>query len=171
MLTTTSSRPNRATAASTAAATAFWSVTSRSTVSSSSPAEGSWVRMPSACLAVATIAAETVAILRLEAGHYPNDRQLADLVGELTVKSPEFTAWWADHRVLRRTHGEKHYHHPLVGDLHFQYQSFLAPGDTDQSLCVYNVEPGSATAQAMEVLGSWTAPQPEDDAQSDRSAR
>ncbi|MET8783539.1 hypothetical protein [Streptomyces sp. NPDC004589] len=35
------------------------------------------------------IAAETVGILRLEAGRRPHDRQLADLVGELTLRSPE----------------------------------------------------------------------------------
>ncbi|MGW7379010.1 MmyB family transcriptional regulator [Streptomyces sp. NPDC054794] len=79
------------------------------------------------------IAAETVAILRLEAGRYPNDRLLADLVGELTLRSPEFTTWWNDHRVLRRTHGTKLYHHPLVGDLSFSYESFQVPGDVDQS--------------------------------------
>ncbi|MFI9360716.1 helix-turn-helix transcriptional regulator [Kitasatospora sp. NPDC053057] len=104
------------------------------------------------------IAAETVAILRLEAGRYPHDRRLADLVGELTIQSPEFTGWWNDHRVLRRTHGAKHYHHPLVGDLHFSYESFQVPGDAEQTLCVYNVEPGSETAQSLRVLASWTAP-------------
>lgn len=105
------------------------------------------------------IAAETVAILRFEAGRYPHDRQLADLVGELTLQSPEFTGWWNDHRVLRRTHGAKHYYHHLVGDLHFSYESFQAPGDAEQTLCVYNVEPGSETAQALQVLASWTAPE------------
>ncbi|MFI1655135.1 helix-turn-helix transcriptional regulator [Streptomyces sp. NPDC020472] len=104
------------------------------------------------------IAAETVAILRLEAGRHPQDRQLADLVGELTLGCEEFTGWWNDHRVLRRTHGTKHYHHPLVGDLYFSYESFQAPGDAEQTLCVYNVEPGSETAQALQVLASWTAP-------------
>ncbi|WP_327428443.1 helix-turn-helix transcriptional regulator [Streptomyces sp. NBC_01236] len=108
----------------------------------------------------ARIAAETVAILRLEAGRHPHDRRLADLVGELTLRSPEFTDWWNDHRVLRRTHGSKHYHHPLVGDLHFAYESFQPPGDPDQTLCVYNVEPGSATAEALRLLSSWTAPEP-----------
>jgi transcriptional regulator with XRE-family HTH domain len=106
------------------------------------------------------IASETTAILRFEAARYPRDRQLADLVGELTLRCPEFTGWWNDHRVLRRTHGAKHYHHPLVGDLHFTYESFQAPGDTEQTLCVYNVEPGSPTAQALQVLGSWNAPAP-----------
>ncbi|MCT9930981.1 hypothetical protein N5079_12210 [Planotetraspora sp. A-T 1434] len=49
----------------------------------------------------------------------PHDRQLADLVGELMLRSPEFTTWWNDHRVLRCTHGAKLHHHPVVGDLHF----------------------------------------------------
>lgn len=105
------------------------------------------------------IASETVAMLRLEAGRYPHDRQLADLVGELTLQCPEFTGWWNDHRVLRRTHGAKNYHHPLVGSLRFFYESFQAPGDAEQTLCVYNVEPGSETAQALRVLASWTAPE------------
>ncbi|MFJ5780395.1 hypothetical protein [Streptomyces sp. NPDC093094] len=70
------------------------------------------------------IAAETVAVLRLEAGRHPHDRQLADLVGELTLKSTEFTSWWNDHRVLRRTHGAKRCFHPLVGELRFSYESF-----------------------------------------------
>lgn len=107
------------------------------------------------------IAAETVAMLRLEAGRHPNDRQLADLVGELTLKSAEFSTWWNDHRVLRRTHGAKSYHHPLVGDLHFSYESFSAPGESDQTLCVYNVEPGSETARSLQLLTNWTAPQPD----------
>ncbi|SEG30494.1 Helix-turn-helix domain-containing protein [Nonomuraea solani] len=106
------------------------------------------------------IAAETVAVLRLEAGRYPQDRRLTDLISELTLRSPEFSSWWNDHRVLRRTHGTKLYHHPLAGDLHFSYESFQPPGDTDQSLCVYNIEPGSATAQALQFLTNWTAPQP-----------
>ncbi|MEU9734303.1 hypothetical protein [Streptomyces sp. NPDC048002] len=104
------------------------------------------------------IAAETVAVLRFEAGRYPDDRRLADLVGELAVKCPEFTTWWNDHRVLRRTHGDKHYRHPLVADMHFAYESFQVPGDPEQTLCVYNVEPGSETAEALRVLAGWTAP-------------
>ncbi|WP_329170218.1 helix-turn-helix transcriptional regulator [Streptomyces decoyicus] len=106
------------------------------------------------------IAAETVAVLRLEAGRHPRDKQLADLVGELTLKSPEFSTWWNDHRVLRRTHGAKGYHHPLVGDLHFSYESFQVPGDNEQTLCVYNVEAGSESARSLQLLVSWTTPQP-----------
>ncbi|MFB7223878.1 hypothetical protein [Streptomyces sp. NPDC056227] len=28
------------------------------------------------------------------------------------MRCPEFSTWWNDHRVLRRTHGTKYYHHP-----------------------------------------------------------
>ena len=106
------------------------------------------------------IAAETVAMLRFEAGRYPHDKQLADLVGELMLTCPEFTGWWNDHRVLRRTHGAKHYRHPVAGELHFHYESFQTPGDAEQTLCVYTVEPASASAQALRMLDSWTAPEP-----------
>lgn len=101
-------------------------------------------------------AAETVAVLRLEAGRHPHDRQLADLIGELTLRCPEFSACWNDHRVLRRTHGIKHHRHPLVGDLHFTYESLQPPGDIDQTLCVYTAEPGSGTAEALRLLAGWT---------------
>ncbi|WP_326763734.1 hypothetical protein OG978_03470 [Streptomyces sp. NBC_01591] len=97
----------------------------------------------------------------LARGRRPAASQLADLVGELTLKSPEFPSWWTDHRVLRRTHGAKSYHHPLVGDLRFSYESFQAPGESDRTLCVYNVEPDSETARSLQLLTSWTAPQPD----------
>ncbi|MFJ8743763.1 hypothetical protein ACIRL2_30840 [Embleya sp. NPDC127516] len=85
--------------------------------------------------------------------------RFADLVGELALKSGEFFIWWNDHRDRRRTHGAKSYHRPLVGDLHFSYESFPAPGESDQTLWVYNVDPGSETAPSLPLLGNWTAPQ------------
>jgi len=100
------------------------------------------------------IAAETVAMLRLDAGRFPNDRRLSELLGELTLRSPEFPAWWNDHHVLRRTHGTKRYHHPEVGELHFSYEALHLPDDPDQLLCVYNVEPGSPTADSLRLLSS-----------------
>ncbi|TDD63421.1 XRE family transcriptional regulator [Kribbella antibiotica] len=102
------------------------------------------------------IAAETVAMLRMDAGRHPNDRRLSDLLGELTLRSPEFPGWWKEHHVLLRTHGAKRYHHPEVGELQFSYEALHLPDDPDQMLCVYNVEPGSATAEALRLLNSWS---------------
>nr|WP_062341551.1 helix-turn-helix transcriptional regulator [Herbidospora sakaeratensis] len=95
---------------------------------------------------------ETVATLRLEAGRNPGDRRLTDLIRELTARSPEFARWWDDHRVFRRTHGTKRFRHPIAGDLEFFYENLQAPDDPDQSLCVFNVEPGSATERNLRLL-------------------
>lgn len=103
-------------------------------------------------------ARDTIAMLRFDAGRHPDDRQLADLVGELTLGCPEFSDWWNDHEVLQRGHGVKAYLHPVVGALEFHYEAFTMPDDPDQTLCVYNVEPDSPSAEALRLLESWTAP-------------
>lgn len=61
------------------------------------------------------VAKDNVGTLRTDAGRHPDDPLLMELVGELSVKSPEFRRFWADHNVRERTHGTKRYYHPLVG--------------------------------------------------------
>lgn len=103
------------------------------------------------------IARDNVATLRMDAGRHPDDPELAALVGELALASPQFARWWADHDVLRRRHGTKLYRHPVVGELTVAYEALTLPDDTDQTLFLYTVEPGSPSQQAMSLLGSWTA--------------
>jgi transcriptional regulator with XRE-family HTH domain len=103
------------------------------------------------------VARDNVATLRLDAGRHPDDPQLVELVGELSVKSPEFRRWWADHNVRERTHGIKRYHHPLVGDLTVNYESVAVLGDPDQTLCIYTAEAGSSSETALRLLASWTS--------------
>jgi hypothetical protein len=102
-------------------------------------------------------AAEMVAALRMDAGRNPDDRLLNELVGELTIKSPEFRSWWADHNVREKTHGVKHYHHPLVGDMTLAYENVTFPGENGQTMCVYTVEPDSPSEAALQLLANWTA--------------
>jgi hypothetical protein len=85
----------------------------------------------------AQIASEMVAILRLDAGAHPDDARTTELVGELTLKSPEFPRWWSQHKVLDRTWGHKRFHHPVVGSLEIDYEALHLPGDPDQTLFVY----------------------------------
>ncbi|GAA1914063.1 helix-turn-helix domain-containing protein [Streptantibioticus ferralitis] len=103
-----------------------------------------------------TVARDNVGILRLDAGRHPDDPLLAELVGELAVKSPEFRRWWADHNVRERSHGTKRYHHPVVGDLTIDYECLPLPGDPDQTLCTYTTEAGSPSETALRLLASWT---------------
>jgi len=102
----------------------------------------------------ATMAEEAVATLRLYAGQYPHDPQLARLVGDLTIQSPEFARWWAAHDVRSRSHGIKTYRHPQVGDVTVHCEALDFPGDDHQRLCIYTAEPGSASDQALRLLAS-----------------
>jgi transcriptional regulator with XRE-family HTH domain len=111
----------------------------------------------------AVVARENVAILRHDAGRFPQDEKLQALIGELSVASPEFRTWWAEHDVLARSHGTKRYRHPVVGPMTVSYEAMTLPDD-DQLLYVYSVEPGTPSADAMRLLGSWAAT---DDAEHD----
>ena len=104
------------------------------------------------------IAAEMVAVLRMEAGRFPNDRGISDLIGELAVKSKDFPGWWADQRVLAHCHGTKRFHHQLVGDLDLEFQGLVLLGDEDQTIFVYFAAPGSPAAEKLALLASWIAP-------------
>src|SRR4029078_8263544 len=77
------------------------------------------------------VARDNVGTLRLDAGRHPDDPVLMELGGELSLKSPEFRRWWADHNVRERTHGTQRYHHPLVGALTLQSESVALLGDPD----------------------------------------
>ncbi|SEP52714.1 helix-turn-helix domain-containing protein [Amycolatopsis saalfeldensis] len=99
-----------------------------------------------------------VASLHLYAGRNPHDPALADLVGELSVRDQDFRHWWADHDVFERTHGVKHLHHPLVGELVLGYEAFTPADDPEQTLGISTVEPGSPSEERLRLLGSWTEP-------------
>ncbi|MEO3861717.1 helix-turn-helix transcriptional regulator [Acrocarpospora sp. B8E8] len=59
----------------------------------------------------AATARNVVAELRAYTGTNPHDPRLADLVGDLAVRDPDFRRWWADYDVYLRDHGSKRYHH------------------------------------------------------------
>jgi transcriptional regulator with XRE-family HTH domain len=103
------------------------------------------------------IANDTVALLRAEAGRDPYDRQLSDLIGELSTRSDQFRVRWAAHHVRIHTTGVKLIHHPVVGDLDLPFESFPLAADPSQSLLTYTAEPGSPTQDALSLLASWAA--------------
>src|SRR3954452_12790231 len=61
-----------------------------------------------------TVANDTVALLRAEAGRDPYDRQLSDLVGELSTRSEDFRGRWATHDVRIHSSGVKKFRHRAV---------------------------------------------------------
>ncbi|MDF9716748.1 helix-turn-helix domain-containing protein [Nocardioides sp. ChNu-153] len=100
-------------------------------------------------------AATTAAVLRADAGLHPDDRALHELVGELSVRSPEFAGLWAEHRVHDCTWGTKRLRHPLVGELDLTWEALDVPGAAGQKLKVYTAEPGSPAADALRLIGAW----------------
>ncbi|MET9861753.1 hypothetical protein ABZY93_21000 [Streptomyces smyrnaeus] len=61
--------------------------------------------------------------------------------------------------MLRRTHGAKRCHHPLVGDLHFSHESFQTPGDTDTGPVRRQRRTGLRDRPGSRGPGRWTAPE------------
>lgn len=97
-----------------------------------------------------------VATLRESAGRHPRDTALHALIGELSVASREFATWWADHDVQARCRGRKRLHHPVVGELEVHTET-LGLHDGDCWLYAYAVDPGSRSAEALGLLGTWAA--------------
>jgi transcriptional regulator with XRE-family HTH domain len=102
-------------------------------------------------------ATDTVAILRTAAGRDPHDRDLSDLVGELSTQSEEFRTHWAAHNVRLHDTGVKDYHHPVVGDMTLTYNRLDLSADEGLKITVWTAEPGSKSAEALNLLGSWAA--------------
>jgi transcriptional regulator with XRE-family HTH domain len=102
-------------------------------------------------------AKDLVAHLRSEAGRNPYDRELSNLVGELSTRSLQFRTWWAPHNVRYHQTGVKRLHHPIVGDLELSYEVMELSADAGLTVSVYSAEPGSAAQQALDLLSSWTA--------------
>ena len=75
-----------------------------------------------------SLAGDTVALLRAEAGRDPYDKALSDLIGELSTRSGTFRTRWAAHNVRHHRTGVKHLHHPVVGDLILTYESMELTG-------------------------------------------
>ncbi|WP_308113591.1 helix-turn-helix transcriptional regulator [Kineosporia corallincola] len=98
-----------------------------------------------------------VAILRREAGRHPRDKRLADLVGELSVRSEAFRELWATHDVRRHYAGMKSFRHPEVGLLELNFQSLELDGDPGLTMTVYTATPGTPTAESLRLLASWAA--------------
>jgi hypothetical protein len=84
--------------------------------------------------------------------------QVVDAIARALGLSEEarslFLDW--DQARFQRTFGSKRLHHPIVGELTVDYESFSLPGDPDQSLYVYTTAPDSASRNALSLLASWT---------------
>ncbi|MER6746586.1 helix-turn-helix transcriptional regulator [Streptomyces fungicidicus] len=99
----------------------------------------------------------TVAILRTEAGRNPHDKDLHDLVGELSTRSDGFRTRWGAHNVRHHGTGTKNFHHEAVGDLTLAYEGLEMAAEPGLTVTIYTAEPGSPSEEGLRLLASWSA--------------
>ncbi|MFJ5225006.1 helix-turn-helix transcriptional regulator [Streptomyces sp. NPDC088400] len=102
-------------------------------------------------------ARECVAVLRMEAGRHPRDQVIAALIGELSMRDPDFRTWWASHRVRGPRQLTKTYLHPVVGSITLDVQQFSVDTQPDQQLVAYTAPPDSPSQEALRFLLQWAA--------------
>jgi transcriptional regulator with XRE-family HTH domain len=98
-----------------------------------------------------------VAIMRAEAGRDPHDKELQDLVGELSTRSEIFRTLWAAHDVRTHGAGTKRFAHPVVGELILAYEELAITAEPGNVLMLYTAEPGSPSDERLRLLASWAA--------------
>ncbi|MFI2415897.1 helix-turn-helix transcriptional regulator [Streptomyces sp. NPDC018947] len=101
--------------------------------------------------------AAAAALLRTEAGQDPYNRDLSDLIGELSTRSEDFRSLWAAHNVRLHHTGLKRFHHPAVGDLTLAFEALPVPTDPGLTLTAMSAEPGTPSADGLKLLASWAA--------------
>jgi transcriptional regulator with XRE-family HTH domain len=99
-------------------------------------------------------AARSVASLHLIAGQHRDDRELADLVGELALNSAEFAALWSKHPVRNCQDGQKLFHHPEVGEFTLDFQVLHLPNERGHRVLTYFAAPGSSAQNALRLLAA-----------------
>ena len=102
---------------------------------------------------------DVVAVLRSTAGKNPYDKDLTDLIGELSTRSEEFRTRWARHDVKYHRTGRKRLYHPIVGGLDLSFEALELPADPGLRINVYTADPGTPSEDALKVLASWAATQ------------
>jgi transcriptional regulator with XRE-family HTH domain len=97
----------------------------------------------------------TVAILHTEAGRDPHNKELHDLIGELSTRSDDFRRLWGSHDVRHHGTGSKTFRHPVAGEITVAYEGMAMESEPGLTLTVYAAEPGSESAERLRLLASW----------------
>ena len=78
-----------------------------------------------------------IGYLRLTSGRYSDDAKLAELIGELSMHSREFSTIWATGEVADCTSGPMNLQHSTIGAVNIDYQVWLQPDSPDHRLEIY----------------------------------
>ncbi len=85
-------------------------------------------------------------------GRFINDPWWATQIAELNRLSPEFRELWSRQDVLNLSEGRKTMHHPLVGDLTFDFLWLQTVDSPDLKLLIHTPRSDSGTTEKIERL-------------------
>lgn len=93
-----------------------------------------------------------IAHLHAMRDQYGDDAWVTELIADLRASSPEFRAWWPEHKILLTCNSSSEMYHPLVGHLTFQLTTFTVPQQPERGMVVYTPLPQDDTAAKLGVL-------------------
>lgn len=99
-------------------------------------------------------AAALLAGFRRSVGRAVDGARVVELVGELSVASPEFRQLWARHDIAERTGANFVLHHPTVGPLHLDREKLAISGTDGIVLVIHHPHAGSDTAERLALLSA-----------------
>lgn len=106
----------------------------------------------------AKAAGALIAGFRQSVGTDIDDPRFIELVGELSLASPLFRRLWARHDVGPRSGAAVTFAHPQVGTLHLDREKLAISGTEGLMLVAYHAQPGTDSAEKLNLLGSLALP-------------
>ena len=101
-------------------------------------------------------AAALLAGFRRTVGRGTDDPRVVELVGELSLASPEFRQLWARHDIAERTGAHVVLDHPVVGQLNLHREKLAVSATDGIMLVIYHAPVGTDSAERLALLGSVT---------------
>jgi hypothetical protein len=76
---------------------------------------------------------------------------------DLSKRRDEFRTRWAEQNVRRPYGSTEHFHHPIVGGMHPEFECTSVSADEVLTLLVFPAVAGSRDADALRLLSAWQA--------------
>ncbi|MGP4048443.1 helix-turn-helix transcriptional regulator [Streptomyces sp. 2A115] len=103
---------------------------------------------------------DVAAHLRLSVGTWPGYPGLDSLIGELSIKSEEFTKAWSSHEVSTCGLEPFGLDHPMVGELTVEQHTMVSPTAPEQTYMLFTTPKGSSSQAAVDMLNCACRSQP-----------
>jgi transcriptional regulator with XRE-family HTH domain len=84
-----------------------------------------------------------------------DEPHLSELIGDLSLRDPDFRTWWAERHATHQSHGTKTFIHPAAGRFTLDWQTLRVP-DSRQTLLVMTVPADSDSLDVLRRLDAST---------------